>query len=362
MVVGCHRSGTSAVTGALAAMGLHGVDSGDRLDDSTSNPEHWESLGATLHDEQLLIAQGGTWDAPPPADADPLLPDAGAVSEVATIMAAAYPEPGPLVWKDPRACLLLPYWRSLLPGPLTVVFVWRAPLAVARSLHTRDGLPLVDGIALWEHYNRSAAIGLQGVDTYVLDYESVVADPTTALAGLGTWLGNIHRLAPRSGTWEVATAAALIDNSLRHESSDTDDRSTMLPGEHLALAAWLRSMAGGHTALDRTPPSAGSVWPEALLAVRRELTRVRGTVDAHVAEQIALQHRLDIALAAQVADRIRLDGARQEIEGEQMKAEGELMKYQGVLTTLERMQASTSWKVTAPLRAVLTKIEKRTAP
>ena len=124
-------------------------------------------------------------------------------------MAAAYPEPGPVVWKDPRACLLLPYWRSVLPGPLTAVLVWREPLAVARSLQTRDGIPLADGLALWEHYNRSAATGLQGVDTYVLDYASRGRRPGASLAPLSTgWAGSTSSPCRRVGR---RAAAATID-------------------------------------------------------------------------------------------------------------------------------------------------------
>ena len=178
LVIGCHRSGTSAVTAALVALGLHGVDPADRMDRVTSNPEHWESMAASQFNEDLLASLGAAWDAPPAADAESPLPDpVSGAEDPARIMAQAYPEPGPVVWKDPRACLLLPFWRAALPGPLAVIFVWREPLAVARSLHRRDGIPLADGLALWEHYNRCAAVGLQGVDTFVLDYSSVVDDP-----------------------------------------------------------------------------------------------------------------------------------------------------------------------------------------
>ena len=94
------------------------------------------------------------------------LPDQSAATEA---LAAAYPDPGPSVWKDPRICLLLPYWRAVLQAPMAAVLVWRAPLAVARSLRRRDGTPLPYGVALWERYNRSAIANLAGTDVYVLD-------------------------------------------------------------------------------------------------------------------------------------------------------------------------------------------------
>src|SRR6202011_2048888 len=102
-VVGMHRSGTSAVTGALAALGLNMARPEDRMDWPESNPEHWESLSASVFNEKLLAHLGGSWDAPPDLapgwEQDPDLLTAG---DAAAVMAAAYPEQGPSVWKAPR--------------------------------------------------------------------------------------------------------------------------------------------------------------------------------------------------------------------------------------------------------------------
>ncbi len=321
LVVGCHRSGTSAVTGALALMGFHGVDPSDRMDDTSSNPEHWESLTGSLLDEDLLASVGGAWDAPPPDDAGTPFPDPlGSRTDPAAILAVAFPEPGPLVWKDPRNCLLLPYWRDMLPGPLTAVFLWREPMAVARSLQKRDGIPLAHGLALWERYNRTAAIGLQGVDTYVLDYASVITDPVDTLGRLASWLRSLPRFDAWSATWDVDRGIASIDAGLRHERSEPDDRSAGVPTEHEGMRAWLATIAGGHEPFAAEPPPAVSVWPEAVLAGRREMARLRSQLDGF-------------------QDRIR-----------RMEAE-----LEGVRTHRDRLLESTSWKVTAPLRTVLAK-------
>jgi len=91
------------------------------------------------------------------------------------------PRPGPDRVEGPELCLLLPYWRRFLPGPHAAVLIWRSPLEVAGSLRRRDGMQLADGVALWEHYNRSALSNLAGIDTYVCSYGSVLADPHGAL-------------------------------------------------------------------------------------------------------------------------------------------------------------------------------------
>ena len=118
VVVGMHRSGTSAVTGALGALGLQMPRPGDRMAWDESNPEHWESLSLALHDEHLLHGLGGSWDAPP--DLPRHWVHSAAVlggARSGALLAQAYPEPGPAALKDPRICLLLSHWRTVLPDP-----------------------------------------------------------------------------------------------------------------------------------------------------------------------------------------------------------------------------------------------------
>ena len=366
LVIGCHRSGTSAITGALAALGLHGVDAADRMDPTAGNAEHWESLGLSVHDEDLLSAVGASWDGPPPVgDPQPPAPVGDDAEELATLLAAAYPEPGPAVWKDPRACLLLDYWRAVLPGPLTAMFVWREPLAVARSLQTRDGIPLADGLALWERYNRAAAAGLQGVDTYVLDYGSVVDDASAALTPVVEWLSGLDRFAPSSDSWDVERAVAAIDVGLRHESATTDDVPDGLLEDCWPVVSWLVSQDGGHTAINGEPPASRSPWPEALLATRRQLGVTRRTVEALMEDK----RQLDARIAAMEADRVVESEARRTVEAllhsreDRLRSlrhelDGERMRYEGMRAELERTLASTSWKVTKPLRAVVGEAHK----
>jgi len=338
VVLGCHRSGTSAVAGALASLGLHGVDPSDRTDDPASNPEHWESRSIALMDEDLLVSLGGSWDAPPAPDADWRDLETGAdTRDPASMMAAAYPAPGPLVWKDPRACLLIPFWRALLPGPLTAVFVWRDPVEVARSLHARDGIPLEDGLALWEWYNRTIAAGLHGIDTFVLDYATALERPEATIAGLVDWMRGLGRFAAWSETWDVTRAVASIHSDLHHQSSRIrTEEDEGLPSQS-QITDWLRSSEGGHVPFVTSPPPPSSPWVEAIIRARRERSHLLRTLD---------QAQRDAAAHQQVIQRLEEEvrRAHETIEGAQLHT--------------ERLKASTSWKVTAPLRSVLGKLGK----
>ena len=306
-VLGMHRSGTSALTGALGSLGFGIPQPGDRMDWPESNPEHWESSALTVYDDEVLADLGGSWDAPPE-----LHPGWEGEAAVRTephpdaVARRAFPEPGPIVWKDPRLCLLLPYWRRFLPRPHAAVLIWRSPLGVARSLQRRDGMHLAEGVALWEHYNRSALGNLAGVDTYVCRYETLLAEPRVALTAIAGWLATLPQFEEGSDRWDVTRAAAAV-TGVESVPGDTDEGLLLAPQEDLVRR--LTDLAGGHRPLDPGSPGVGSPWTTALIGARRgSRTRELAGVEAQVREK---------------------------------------------QTEIDRMRSSTSWRVTAPLRAVI---------
>ena len=265
LVLGMHRSGTSAVAGALGTLGFNTPRPDDRMDWPESNPEHWESLSLVLYNDRLLTDLGGSWEAPP--DLPPKWeegPTMSGVQDPAPLLRAAYPESGARVWKDPRLCLLLPFWRPILPSPLATVLVWRSPLAVARSLRRRDGMQLADGIALWERYNRSAITNLVGLSTYVCSYESVLRDPTGVMSSVADWLKTLPQFSDESHRWGRRDSGAAIIESDSRRFDDKDD--DILLAQHRELGVCLSGLEGAHMSLELTslPPESG--WTTALLA------------------------------------------------------------------------------------------------
>ncbi len=338
LVVGMHRSGTSAVTGALGRLGLAVPVREDRWDATADNPDYWESAALGLYNEALLERLGGRWDGPPDCgpgwESDPALAGDGLGGDPAAAAATAFPRPGPLVWKDPRLCILLPFWLALLPRPVAAVFVWRGPLPVARSLQARDGMHLADGVALWERYNRAGLTGLVGVDTFVVRYESIVADPPGRLGELGRWLGELPQLSASAGSWDLSAPSAAISPQLQRQH-DADDASLLL-GEQRSLVARLESLEGPHRPLSSPLRGGESPWTTALLGDRLQLVTLSR-------ERDALQHGL--------ADEAR---ARQALQEQWQEARAELERTRDELAGQDdrraQMESSISWRVTGPLR------------
>ena len=315
-VLGMHRSGTSAITGALGALGFATPSPDDRMDWPESNPEHWESSSITVYDDELLADLGGSWEAPP--DLPPRWEE-GVVMRNATspvaVATAAFPHPGPLVWKDPRLCILLPYWLRVLPAPLATVLVWRSPLAVARSLEQRDGMYLADGIALWERYNRSALEHLVSLDTYVCNYEALVDDPLATIGSLADWLGSLPQFLDHSPRWNRDGAATTI--AAEPAPGPDSDAARLLP-QHRELISRLTAYQGGHRPLGPTSLMSESGWTTALLAARRG-SRSR-----------------------------ELAGLETRVQDKQ--------------TELDRLRQSTSWRITSPLRSLVSALKGRGHP
>lgn len=243
VVLGMHRSGTSAVTQAIHALG---ACAGDRFDmdlfqESNANG-HWESVLLRRVNDELLHRLGGRWDAPPELGFGWWsLPAAnGLVGRARAAFAAAYGSATPWVWKDPRNCLTLPFWlRALDVSPLLIV-VWREPAEVAGSLAARDDLPRPVGLALWEEYTAQALRAARNHRVYVLSFSELLDDPEAACAGLSG--------AMRDAGIDVADAkegAATIDRRLRHHGHDGCLRGH-LSGAQRSLVDVLEGSAGYH--------------------------------------------------------------------------------------------------------------------
>jgi hypothetical protein len=123
---------------------------------------------------------------------------AQALIEKASTAFSHYGTPDVLVWKDPRTCMTLPFWREeIFPEPPVIVFVHRHPIEVADSLTARNGFHRAHGLALWERYNAAALQNATGLPTVTIPYWRLVEKPKAtmrvivdALAGWGVTLPN----------------------------------------------------------------------------------------------------------------------------------------------------------------------------
>jgi hypothetical protein len=248
LVLGMHRSGTSAVTAALAALGVPLCPPEERLAARPENAEGFhESRALTTFNEGLLGLLGGSWDAPPVIPTGPGL--LAAMAPAAELFSQVHPTPT-WVWKDPRLCLLAPVWLPVLPGDIRIVLVVRDPLAVARSLGRRDGMPKRQCLALWEHYTSSAISATAGRPALIVDYATVVRRPQ----GLADWTATLSRFVADEAVDGPDDPVAAVRACLRPELDHNDGDRRMLARDRdvsvrqQQLVHWLLERSGPHRA------------------------------------------------------------------------------------------------------------------
>lgn len=185
VVLGMHRSGTSLAAQTIHALGAW-VGGPDALTpgDMFNPTGHWELRAAVELDDEILHAMSADVSNGAKVDVGVLAPETRRefVDRARTVVAPLLGH-GPFVLKDPRMSLLLPIWREALGEPVCVI-VWRHPLSVARSLETRDRLPTLRALALWECYKRILLRDSEGLPRILVSYEELVAEPERMVARL----------------------------------------------------------------------------------------------------------------------------------------------------------------------------------
>ena len=258
VVLGMHRSGTSALTSLLDRLGFYaGPDESLMGADDHNAMGYWELGEVQALNEELLAALGGSWTDVLGIDPRRLTrAERESFLRRAQSLVGHLSSYGPWVIKDPRLCLLLPFWLDLLERPLCIL-THRNPLAIARSLARRDGLPIHAGIALWEHYIRAALAASQGLPRALVRYRDLVQDPAAAASLLVRQLadGGVQGLEGLRGL-SSSDARKLLDGSLEHHAAAPGEELGYLNGEQLEL---LQALESGSALLDPVPPlSAGA--------------------------------------------------------------------------------------------------------
>jgi len=184
-----HRSGTSVVAHLVNTLGIW-LGSGERLKPPNRFNPHgiWEDERIIELNNELLPRLGGTWRSLPDLQAgwersprlDELRTHAQALVEENMAGVTRWG------WKDPRSCITLPFWRTVLT-PTHYVMCLRSPTDVARSLgHTMSRRTAMD---LWLTYVQSALAYSEPAARMFVVYDLLMAEPVSQTERLAAFLG-----------------------------------------------------------------------------------------------------------------------------------------------------------------------------
>jgi GT2 family glycosyltransferase/glycosyltransferase involved in cell wall biosynthesis len=214
LVLGAHRSGTSALTRTLSLLGADLPN--NLLDPQPDNPTgFWESRDHVFLNDKLLGRLGLHWDSFLKGRWD-LLDRTSFVQyrdRIVELLSRDFDSSQLFIIKDPRLCRLLPVWRAALErfgAEAKCILLVRHPLEVAGSLASRNQLPLQIGLFVWLRYLLEAEAESRDLNRVFVSYENLLND----------WRATALRIAQTLNVeWpQTQTDASEIDNFLQRDA------------------------------------------------------------------------------------------------------------------------------------------------
>ena len=224
LVLGMHRSGTSAITRILNLMGAELPK--QLLGAGPSNEAgHWEPERLVLLHDQMLAEAGSSWRDLRPLDLAQLSADRLVYynSMIRSIIQDEFGNAYVFVLKDPRICRFIPVYRAVLSDlgvRIHPIIVIRNPLEVSASLSARDKMPNAYGLLLWLRHCLDVEKHTRDMSRTFVSYDRVINDIANVIAHLRGSLDGY--LLPLSNSLDI-TALPFIRRELRHQVSSPDD-------------------------------------------------------------------------------------------------------------------------------------------
>ena len=318
IVVGMHRSGTSALGYCLTRLGaglpLNIVGAGD-----ANERGHWEPAKIIELNDRYLAALGSGWDDWRQLDLDSVSPalKASFAREIKATVKAEYPGQNLLMLKDPRISRMIPFYDATLREAgydPRYILCMRNPNEVAASLAARDGIGQPHAALLWLRHMLDAEAATRSLPRSIHGFDSLLGDWRHSLDVIGS---DLQLEWPKSIDEAADEVDAFLDRGLRHHWK----KEETISGPH---ASWLRrAWAGLKTADTRSGVTA-------LNAVREEFGDYAAAVGDQVLPEIYARQR-------RVAEEIALH--RENAEGLAVRLRAEVERAEQAEIVLKQVTA-----------------------
>lgn len=266
LVLGMHRSGTSAVGRLLSLLGVDYPN--HTIGPDEFNPSgYWESADLYRLHDQILTRAGSCWDDWQPFDRTALdrYDAIGIEHALREFLVREFSDSSFFFIKDPRICRLVPLWLDVFgsydTAPAAIIPV-RHPFSVAQSLQRRNGFSLAKSSLIWLRHVVDGEYATRHVPRSFVDYDCLLAD----------WRSNVSRIADELGVaWpnplpDVAEAVdQCLSTELRHHVATTAE----LEGSP-HVVSWIRRAYLSMQAFARAGDNESA---------RREMDQVRAEFD-----------------------------------------------------------------------------------
>jgi GT2 family glycosyltransferase len=338
VVLGMHRSGTSAITRGLQVMG---VTLGDRMMppvEGNNGRGFWEDIDLNALNAEMLNAIDSDWCHLAAIDSIDIeiLHKQGYFLRAVELLRQKVNNVPIFGFKDPRVAKLLPFWKEVFSHcqfDVSYVITVRHPLSVVKSLFKRDSIEAEQGYLLWLGYIIASLAGSAGEKRVLVDYDRLMQAPDRELM----------RIAKCTGL-EIDPAELrnykndFLDEGLRHTVYDLNDLllDDTCPPIVREIYTALLDVASEKTEFD------GLELQNKVLHWSEEFERLKSAL--LLIDKLLMQK---VSTTQTVAERdARIFSLKSKIEANDVRIQEKEAQLASLVT-------SRSWRITAPLRYVM---------
>lgn len=236
LVLGMHRSGTSALGGMLHHLGcsLPKTVMGAHKD----NPKGYcESQAIRQFNDRLLGSARSSWRDWRPMNANwfASVESRAFAQEAEELFDQEFGKAALVMLKEPRLCRLVPFWREVAERAgvaIRPVLTHRNPMEIAKSVETRDGMLPAEGMLLWLRHVLEAEAATRGMQRYVTSYGALMQNWVAVANGAGKALDIVW---PRFDERATQDIESFLSRDLRHHE-ELPEKITGNP----TISDWIR--------------------------------------------------------------------------------------------------------------------------
>ena len=313
MVLGMHRSGTSALTRLL---NLLGCDQPNTLMPAADSNAHgfWESLPITALNDEILNSAGSSWKDWQEFNPNWIKSSAFNfyMKRGIRLIEQEFGDSHLFVLKDPRNCVLMPFWRAVLDNiginPVAIHTV-RHPLEVIESVQKRDNHNSFNTSLLWLRYNISAENYTREMPRYFTSYDEILNNTDNFVENSQKKLGIYW---PRNSKRSKSEISKFLSGSSRHHSHDMDDMCLLPPysaelveNVYSILHLWAKDGESTEAGIQKIDEVSREFVKQ--VPVYERICAEIGAVDAKVKalEEVLRQREVNLAVAESERDESR---------------------------------------------------------
>jgi hypothetical protein len=309
--------------------------------ESTNPKGCWEDLDICELNCSMLHVSGADWHHLAFVDIDDMETEQENyfLSKAAKLLRLKFIEVSIFGFKDPRTIKLFPFWKKVFRYcqlDVSCVLAIRHPLSVSQSLSKRDGFDTEKNYLLWLGHIIESLSGSHGLKRVLVDYDKLMFSPEFELNRVA------EKLDLKINEIELEFyKSQFLNTALRHTTYSLDDlsRDAHCPPLVREVYAALLEVASGKAHLE------DPTMQNQIVSWKKEYERLKPSL-------ILIDKALG-RIASQVAGR---DEQLANLSKVLVEREENIAKFK---SQIEDIYASTSWRLTRPIRAAKILISPR---